>query len=151
MKPWTVAEFRAHVSFLHGWMADHGLAAQWVNIVFTVGPADDFRQARAFAYCTDTRPITVVVAPDFAEQDRARQIALIRHELGHALEFMVGRSVVLNILDAAGYDLDTWGGTERRADALAEIVFEAPIAYDRADVQTLGAGTRPRPSRLGGC
>jgi len=93
----------------------------------------------------------VVVAPDFDAQSRVRQVALIRHELGHALEFMVGRSVVLSVIDVAGYDLSTWGGTERRADALAEVVFGEEIAYDKADVQTTRNGARPRPSRLGGC
>ena len=120
-----------------------------MRVTLRVGTWDDFEEQRAFAYCVDGDPIMIVVAPDFAEQPAYRRVALLRHEFGHAIEFAVGPSVVLNMIDAAGYSLAAWGGVERRADAVAEVVYGAPIGYDTGDVQTIRGGVRPRPLRLG--
>jgi hypothetical protein len=134
---------------VRAWLGSPGL-----RVHYGVGPESDFPTDRAFAYCMNETGegggISVVVAPDFSAQPHSRRAALMQHEFGHAIEYLRGRSFVLNVLHDAGFDLDVWGGTERRADALAEVVFGREIRYDTADVQTLGAGVSPRPRRLGG-
>lgn len=121
------------------------------SVTLGVGSPYDFTEPRAFAYCARVeRGCTIVVAPDFDKQTITRRHALLFHEFGHAIEWRFGRSRVLNAIEREGYDLAVWGGTERRADALAEVVFGCRIGYDGADVQTLRGGVRPRPVRLGG-
>ncbi len=96
------------------------------------GHAAEFPRARNFAYCLNERPPVVVVAPKLADQDDARIIALLAHELGHALIF------------GAGNDTHP----ERSADIVAEEMFGIRISYDAQDVQTIGPGARPRPAHL---
>ena len=93
---------------------------------------------RQFAWCEDTSPPRVTVAPKLEAQPAERIEGILRHELGHALDFAGGLS--RGIEDAA---------PERLADAIARRVFGSVIRYDPEDVQTTGPGITPRPLRLG--
>jgi predicted Zn-dependent protease len=75
----------------------------------------------------------IVLAPKAKHASAERVLGVLAHEFGHALAFLAGVP----------------GHSERDADAIAEQAFGVQIAYDKDDVQTVGAGTRPRPSRLG--
>ena len=101
---------------------------------FRYGRASEFPRKRNYAYCVDapSGPV-IVLAPKARRASAERVLALLAHEWGHALAFLAGMPE----------------HSERDADTLAEQVFGLRIAYDKDDVQTVGAGTRPRPSRLG--
>lgn len=98
-----------------------------------IGAPAEFPAARSFAYCAE-RPGAapeIVFAPKIAAQPRSRVVALMAHELAHA------------ILLARGID-----HSERDCDAVARAVFKVQIRYDADDVQTTGAGRRLRPRYL---
>lgn len=80
-----------------------------------------------------------------ASHDRAD--AVIRHELGHVLDL----TIMQTDLDSWAQDRGAWLPTtpERKADALAELVWGQTIRYDAELVQTLGPGVTPRPESLG--
>lgn len=72
--------------------------------------------------------------------------AIIRHELGHVVDFAL-----------RGGQLESWARARRvplpstpelKADALAEAIWGDLIYYDADAVQTLGRGQRPRPAHL---
>ena len=73
--------------------------------------------------------------------------AVIRHELGHIVDF----STVAAELDAFArhYGVTLASTPERRADSIAGLLWGEPIGYDAALVQTLIGGTTPRPESLG--
>jgi hypothetical protein len=100
-----------------------------------VADATHFPEDRSFAYC-ETRPVRGVyrigVAPKLESQPASRIIALLMHELAHAVLLFQG------IADHS----------ERDADKVAEAIFDMQISYDEMDVQTLKKGRRPRPSHL---
>jgi hypothetical protein len=101
---------------------------------FRYGRAGEFPRKRNYAYCADdpSGPV-IVLAPKGKRASAERVLGVLAHEWGHALAFLAGMPE----------------HSERDADTLAEQVFGVQIAYDNDDVQTVGAGTRPRPSRLG--
>ena len=76
--------------------------------------------------------------------EQKREILL--HELAHALEFHLGEAQLRRMARVDGYNLPST--PERRADAVAEIIWGDPIYYDRMTVQTLSPGRKPRPAHL---
>lgn len=99
-----------------------------------VGDADDFPKERDYAFASDaTDPATIVVAPKMERAHSDRIMGVLAHELGHV------------VLVAKGWPKHK----ESDADTLAEGMFRERISYDADDVQTFGAGERPRPYRLG--
>ena len=111
-----------------------------------IGKPPEFPCARDFAYCEHLQDntIRIVVAPDFEKLPPITQEAILRHELAHAIEFALG-------LKRTNYEFGPLLARtpERRADQIAELVWEEPILYDTSDLQTLGQGVYPRPERLG--
>jgi len=113
-----------------------------------LGHPSDYPHKRNCAMCMylDTpqgRQIDIFVAPKVLKMDRGRQEGLLRHELGHAVEFHLGTD-----------RLHQWmpnlpAGVERRADAVAERLYGRPIYYDHDLIQTINRGVRPRPVHLG--
>ena len=101
---------------------------------FRYGRASEFPRRRNYAYCVDdpSGPV-IVLAPKARRASAERVLGVLAHEWGHALAVLAGMPE----------------HAERDADTLAERVFGVRIAYDTDDVQTVGVGTRPRPSRLG--
>ncbi len=98
--------------------------------------------ARQFAYF-DYQDYILGVAPKLERQSNDRIRALIRHELGHAVEALYAYSTVERRI---GVPVLT---PERYADAVARGIWGDTIRYDPDDVQTLGQGVSPRPRRLG--
>lgn len=103
------------------------------KIRLEIGKPSEFPQPRnhAYTYGVPGGPLRVVFAPRIFQADTARTVALIRHELAHALMLYQGVD-----------------HTERQCDAVAETLWKAPIYYDAEDVQTLRKGVRPRPGHL---
>jgi len=120
-----------------------------VPVGLQMGPASRFPKRRNYAYCYYEGPydINVVISPKFLRASPDRVEALLRHELGHAVEFHLGTDGLKRW--ARQNRLPLPRGVERRADSLAEIVWGDPIRYDKEMVQSLETGTYPRPRKLG--
>lgn len=106
-------------------------------LTLELGPPAEFPKPRNMAYAVDGTKdrvpfVRVVIAPKLLQEPTEVIVGVLMHELGHALAFTAGD--------------DTHA--ERVADELAELYFGVTISYDKKDVQTIGRGTRPRPSRL---
>ncbi len=123
------------------------------HVPLVVGKPDQFPEPRNMAYCayrdypSGEREIFIVVAPKLIRSNRARVDAILRHELAHAIEFYAGEDEVRRLAKQDGHKLPP--GPERRADRIAEIIWDDPIYYDDILVQSLNKGTRPRPRHLG--
>jgi len=100
---------------------------------------------RQFAYCMDGDPIVIAFAPKAEALPESRLHGLMRHEMGHALEYRFGVSEMERRL---GCRLPP--EVERRADAIADAVWGSPVRYDERDVQCIGcrSGSRSRPRDL---
>jgi len=138
------------------------LDARWTALLDALGPSwtppgiswgygasPHFESARGFATTLVISPTVFYLkfAEKVAHEPPTRMDALVRHELGHVLDFSTDATVLNDWALGRGVRLpDT---PERRADALCEAVWGEPIFYDEQDVQTLTAGARPRPARLG--
>jgi len=91
----------------------------------------------------DYRDHILGVAPKLNKQSEDRIRALIRHELGHAVEALYSYSTVQRRI---GVPILT---PERYADAVAQGIWGDTIRYDADDVQSLCTGVTLRPRRLG--
>jgi hypothetical protein len=99
---------------------------------------------RQFAYCKDGDPLIIAFAPKAVGLTDSQLRGLMRHEFGHALEYRYGVAELERVL---GQKLPS--EVERRADAIAEAVWDQPIRYDSKNIQCVGCrGTRPRPAHL---
>jgi hypothetical protein len=127
------------------------LGALWVppTIAWGHGESPHFSSARGYA-------TTIVKSRsdfylNFSDKVTAaspeRLDALVRHELGHVVDFASDAKVLDAWAAARGVRLART--PERRADTICEAVWGAPIFYDKEDVQTLRPGVSPRPARLG--
>jgi hypothetical protein len=120
-----------------------------LDLHFMYGWVGEFPEKRDYAYCSriDHDTTLIVVAPKMKLANANRAKAVIRHEIGHALDFLIPRREVDSIFLSRGlYPIST---PERRADKLAEIIWDHPIYYDDQLVQTLSEGIKPRPKHLG--
>ena len=125
--------------------------AFWGNmdVQFMIGWAKDFPNDRDYAYCSkiDHDTCLIVVAPKMNLADDNRSEAVIRHEIGHAVDFLIPKNEVdTKLLERGFTPIHT---PERRADQIAELTYEDPIFYDNETVQSLSGGVRPRPISLG--
>lgn len=87
-----------------------------------------FPKARDFAY-TDGE--CIYFSPKIRAASLPRIKGLVRHEIAHVLFMQEGTA-----------------HSETDADDLAFIVFGSPIYYDTSHIQTVLAGTSPRPAHL---
>ena len=83
------------------------------------------------------------VAERFLSASFDRQDAILRHEIGHIVDFTVPPHIMKEWWPRLAKT------PERRADQIASCIWGCPIFYDEEDVQTLRFGTFPRPERLG--
>jgi hypothetical protein len=83
------------------------------------------------------------IAEKFLRADLNRQDAILRHEIGHIVDFSVPPHVL------AGWCPELSATPERKADEIATWLWGDPIFYDTEDVQSLRPGITPRPERLG--
>jgi GNAT superfamily N-acetyltransferase len=100
---------------------------------------------RQFAYCMDGNPIRIAFAPKAEDLPLNRLRGLVRHEFGHALEFRYGLEELQRRL---GVRLPEY--SERRADAVAELVFGEPVLYDHQNIQCVrvAGAKKKRPRHL---
>ncbi len=120
-----------------------------LNVLFMVGWSSDFPNDRNYAYCSHIEPHTclIVVAPKMNLANDSRIKAVIRHEIGHAIDFLRSEDEIDSKLLERG--LTPIHTPERRADQIAELTYEDPIFYDSDTIQSLSWGVRPRPINLG--
>jgi hypothetical protein len=120
-----------------------------LEVLFMIGSKTTFPELRNYAYCAhlDHDTCLVVVAPKMkiASDDRAE--AVLKHEIGHAIDFLIPKNEVnATLLERGITPIHT---PERRADQIAEFTYNQPIYYDNDTVQSLSRGVRPRPQSLG--
>lgn len=100
--------------------------------------------SRQFAYCTTQRPFIIAFASKAERLPDSYIRGLIRHEMGHALDYRYGKRELERRLNT-----NLPRGVEKRADAIASAVWEAPIEYGDNDVQCIGCGGKTeRPKHL---
>lgn len=99
---------------------------------------------RQFGFCTTKAPFAISFAAKIEKLPEKYINGLMRHEMGHAIDFRYGKDLERRL----GARLPS--GRERRADAIAEAVFGAPIEYGEHLIQCIDCdGVSPRPRRLG--
>jgi hypothetical protein len=120
-----------------------------IKVLFMVGFAHNFPNDRDYAYCSQIEDDTclIVVAPKMNLANDSRIKAVIRHEIGHAIDFLRSKEEIDSKLLERG--LSPIHTPERRADQIAELTYDEPIFYDKETVQSLSGGVRPRPISLG--
>lgn len=108
-----------------------------------------FKKKRGYAVCyfKGGNHCHLQFAPKMLRAPLHRADAIVRHELGHVLDFIIPEG-----------ELDSWAFTqgiklphtpERRADALALAIWQEPIRYDQELVQSTLRGQTVRPAHLG--
>jgi len=118
-----------------------------IDVTLMVGREVEFPLVRNYAYCADTSPIRIVVAPKIVGDSEDRIEAVLRHEFGHAVDFAAGPREITALAGRLKYPMPTT--PERRADEIAYLVWGDRIRYDTDTVQSLCRGVTPRPSYLG--
>jgi hypothetical protein len=109
-----------------------------------------FPALRDYAFChydRHTNEITIGVAPKFLRAHPTTQDALLRHELGHAIDFIIPPRTLNKYARSQGRVLSST--PERRADDIAYLVWGDKIRYDHNLIQTLNTGIYPRPPEIG--
>jgi len=102
-------------------------------IRFREGHEKEFPQYRdlAYTYMYDDENIIIVYAPKILKLSKDNIIAVLRHEIAHAILIDNGEE-----------------HTEQETDDLAEELWGDRISYDHNDIQTLKNGKYPRPQHL---
>lgn len=120
-----------------------------IAITWDIGDYPHFHQPRGYAVAMANGNGTYHLrfADKILKAPVHRADGLIRHEIGHILDFLF----VPESLDqwAVGRRVRLPHTAERRADAIAEAVWRQPILYDRDTVQSTHEGKSPRPEHLG--
>jgi hypothetical protein len=120
------------------------------NIDLMVDYSDDaFPNNRDYAYCSSLSDnyCVIVVAPKMQLASDDRIEAVLRHEIGHAIDFLVPEEAIdAKLLERGLTPIHT---PERKADQIAEFTFGDKIYYDDETVQSLFRGEWPRPIHLG--
>lgn len=98
------------------------------------GLDDEFPNHRdyAYTYINEDGEYTIVFSRKMYRADLARVRAIMRHEMGHAMFFMMGNA----------------DHSECETDQIAEQIWGDKIYYDDEDIQTLNIGKHPRPNYL---
>lgn len=111
-----------------------------LNPGWTFGESPHFAIPRGYATTViDGQVIYLKLASKILEAPMSRVDAIVRHEIGHMVDYS-GLADLPETLPTT---------PERRADAIAELIWGEPIRYDTEFVQTLGDGVTPRPDHLG--
>lgn len=108
-----------------------------------------FKKKRGYAVCffNGHDACHMQFSPKILEAPSHRADAIVRHELGHAIDFLVKSDHLDDWALMEGFELPHT--PERRADAIALAVWGQPIRYDQELVQSIKNGTTVRPEHLG--
>lgn len=110
-----------------------------------MGGSDHFNSPRGYAttLVMGGDRFHLRVAEKFLTADLDRQDAILRHEIGHIVDFSIPSATLLEWCPGIA------STPERRADEIAAWLWGDRINYDAEDIQTLRDGVHPRPERLG--
>lgn len=97
---------------------------------------------RHFAYCKDGDPLAIAFAPEAEDLPETNVLGLMAHEFGHAIDFRYGKDELQKQLGKLPQDI------EKRADAIANAIFNITIKYDQNLVQCISCKGVPRPKGL---
>lgn len=125
------------------------LNADDIKITWDLGPYPHFNSDRGYAVAMakNNGIYHIRFAPKTLKCQVHRADGLIRHEIGHIIDFLIPAP-----------NLDVWASVhgvrlpdtaERRADAIALAIWGEPIRYDEDTVQSTRVGVSPRPEHLG--
>lgn len=109
-----------------------------------------FKKKRGYAVCFHNpgdRYCHIMLSPKIKKAKIDRADGLIRHELGHAVDFLCDASKLNAWAAHRGVILPVT--PERRADAIALAIWKEPIRYDEDLVQSTKTGVLLRPEHLG--
>ena len=126
-----------------------GICPKSIPFEVELGPYPHFETPRGYAVAFNNGDGTYKIrfAHKTLDAPQDRVDGLLRHEIGHVLDYIVPAK-----------QLDRWGRSrgvplastpERRADDIARAVWGDPIRYDVELVQSTRRGTFPRPKHLG--
>lgn len=119
-----------------------------VSVHCFYGESTHFEAARG---CAVTRisgsTIELVLAHKMKDLAEPNIEAILRHEIGHMIDWLLDSEFLNGLAASRGVSLPST--LERRADAIAELVWGDAIFYDGRMIQILGSGTKPRPENLG--
>lgn len=90
---------------------------------------------------------SIMFAAKTADAPEHRQDGLIRHEIGHCIDYIVPKTALNRWAAKRGVDLPSTA--ERRADMIAYLIWGKHIYYDKDLVQSTKQGIYPRPEHLG--
>lgn len=126
-----------------------GLQPDVIPITWDIGEYDHFKSKRGYAVAVSNGDGTYHIrfAPKILKAPVHRADGLIRHEIGHIVDFLVDKPQLNAWADHRGFALPST--PERRADAIAECIWLEPVLYDQDTVQSTRVGISPRPSHLG--
>jgi hypothetical protein len=86
----------------------------------------------AYTYVDDNGEYNIVFSTKMYNANLSRIRAVMRHEMGHALFFLMGNE----------------DHSEIETDNIAEQIWGERLYYDDEDIQTLNFGKHPRPEYL---
>ena len=131
-----------------------GLPEGYVSFSWEFGDYPHFHQRRGFAvafnHSMTSRPphvCSIRFAPKTEDAPEHRQDGLIRHEIGHCVDYIVPKAALDRWAWRKGVELPSTA--ERRADAIAFLIWRKHIYYDKDLVQSTKHGVYPRPEHLG--
>jgi hypothetical protein len=119
------------------------------QLTMQMGGSAHFDSPRGYATTTvyGSGRFHLKVAERFLSAELDVQDAIVRHELGHIVDFSSDAQQLDVWARARGVELAP--SRELRADGIAEAIWGGRIYYNESDVQTLLGGKSPRPERLG--
>ena len=120
-------------------------------ITYDIGDSPLFASPRRYASTTGDGGNTCRIRfpPRIVDLPIEQVDAVIRHELGHVVDFIVPFMELEEWAKSQGCE-DLPSTPERKADALAELIWGERIFYDSALIQTFSPdGISPRPEHLG--
>jgi len=126
-----------------------GSLVSGVQLSLEIGHSEHFRSPRGYATTKVLSPsrFHITFSDKVLRCSVDRLDALIRHELGHVIDFATDREAANRWARSRGIDLPPT--PERRADAVAFAVWRQMLRYDADEVQSLTEGAWARPEHLG--
>jgi hypothetical protein len=120
-----------------------------IDITWDMGPYPHFLTKRGYAVavCQGDGTYHIRFAKKTLDCKVHRADGLIRHEIGHIVDFFVENDKLNHWAANRGVKLPSTD--ERRADAIALAIWGEPIKYDKDLVQSTRVGKYPRPTHLG--
>jgi len=126
-----------------------GIDCDAIDITWDMGPYPHFLTKRGYAVAVSQGDGTYHIR--FAEKTLECKVhradGLIRHEIGHIVDFFVDKNELNAWAAERGVQLPSTD--ERRADAIALAIWGEPIKYDKDLVQSTRVGVAHRPEHLG--